>query len=139
MWNCFTTHTSRNTTEDWCVQKGESNLLDIVWSMMDEPCKSSTILLGIRSWNSAFMLNRCPSKSVEKTPYEMWTIKGPNFSFLKIWSSGTYVKHMFIDKLGPKSDKCFFVGYPKETKGYYFYNPTENKMFVARSSIFLER
>ena len=46
---------------------------------------------------------------------------------------------MFTDKLGPKSDKCFFVGYPKETKGYYFYNPTENKVFVARSGVFLER
>ena len=39
----------------------------------------------------------------------------------------------------PKSDKCLFVGYPKETKGYYFYNPIENKVFVARNGVFLER
>ena len=32
-----------------------------------------------------------------------------------------------------------FVGYPKETKGYYFYNASENKVFVARNGIFLER
>ncbi|KAK8974498.1 hypothetical protein V6N11_063120 [Hibiscus sabdariffa] len=40
-------------------------------------------------------------------------------------------------KLGPKSQKCTFVGYPKETKEYYFYN--ENKVFVARTGVFLEK
>ncbi|KAK8557572.1 hypothetical protein V6N12_009801 [Hibiscus sabdariffa] len=40
-------------------------------------------------------------------------------------------------KLEPKSEKCTFVGYPKETKGYYFYN--ENKVFVARTGVFLEK
>ncbi|KAK8628300.1 hypothetical protein V6N13_064009 [Hibiscus sabdariffa] len=42
-------------------------------------------------------------------------------------------------KLEPKSQKCTFVGYPKETKGYYFYNPKENKVFVARTRVFLEK
>ena len=32
-----------------------------------------------------------------------------------------------------------FIGYPKETKGYYFYNASKNKVFVARNGIFLER
>ena len=31
------------------------------------------------------------------------------------------------------------MGYPKETKGYYFYIPSENKVFVARNEVFLER
>jgi hypothetical protein len=43
------------------------------------------------------------------------------------------------DKLTPKSDKCLFVGYPKESRGYYFYIPPENKVFVARNGIFLEK
>ena len=50
-----------------------------------------------------------------------------------------YVKHQTSDKLDSKSDKCLFVGYPKETKGYYFYIPSENKVFVARNGVFLER
>ncbi|PKI78603.1 hypothetical protein CRG98_000980, partial [Punica granatum] len=50
-----------------------------------------------------------------------------------------YVKRLSSDKLGPKSNKCYFVGYPKETRGYYFYNPTESKMFVARTAVFLEK
>jgi hypothetical protein len=43
-----------------------------------------------------------------------------------------------FDKLGPKSNKCFFIGYPRETKSYYFYHRLDNKVFVARNSVFLE-
>ena len=78
-----------------------------------------------------FLLNRIPSKVVEKTPYELWTGKRRSLSFLKIWGYEAYIKHHASDKLEPKSDKCLFVGYPKETKGYYFYIPSENKVFVA--------
>nr|GFB88372.1 hypothetical protein [Tanacetum cinerariifolium] len=38
-----------------------------------------------------------------------------------------------------RSVKCIFVGYPKETMGYYFYFPNENKVIVARYGNFLER
>ncbi|PKI70921.1 hypothetical protein CRG98_008654, partial [Punica granatum] len=69
----------------------------------------------------------------------MWYGKRPNMSFLKIWGCETYVKRLSSDKLGPKSDKCYFVGYPKETRGYYFYNPIEGKVFVARTAVFLEK
>ena len=31
------------------------------------------------------------------------------------------------------------MGYPKETKGYSFYIPSENKVFVAHNGDFLER
>ncbi|KAJ9553788.1 hypothetical protein OSB04_017833 [Centaurea solstitialis] len=64
--------------------------------------------------------------------------KKPNISFLKIWGCEVYVKRPTSEKLKPKSDKCFFVGYPKTTVGYYFYNPEENKVFVARNGKFLE-
>ena len=83
-------------------------------------------------------LNRIPSKAVEKTPYELWTGKRPGLSFLKIWGCEAYVKRQASDKLASKSDKCLFVGYPKKTKGYYFYIPSENKVFVACYGVFLE-
>jgi hypothetical protein len=88
---------------------------------------------------SAFTLNRVPSKSVEKTPYEIWTGKRPGLSFLKVWGCEAYVKRLMSDKLTPKSDKCFFVGYPRETKGYNFYNKAEGKVFVARNGVFLKK
>jgi hypothetical protein len=43
------------------------------------------------------------------------------------------------DKLTPKSDKYFFVGYPRETKGYYFYNRAEGIVFVACNGVFIEK
>ena len=88
---------------------------------------------------AAFILNRVPLKSVEKTTYKIWTGKTPSLSFLKIWGCEAYVKRQISEKLAPKSDKCLFMGYPKETKGYYFYNAFENKVFIAHNGIFLER
>jgi hypothetical protein len=41
--------------------------------------------------------------------------------------------------LEPKSDKCVFVSYPKETTGYSCYHKTEGKLFVAKTDIFLEK
>lgn len=69
----------------------------------------------------------------------MWTGKTPSLSFLKIWGCEAYVKRLQSDKLSPKSDKCIFVGYLKETFGYYFYNQSEGKVFVARNGVFLEK
>ncbi|GKC46560.1 retrotransposon protein, putative, ty1-copia subclass, partial [Tanacetum coccineum] len=42
------------------------------------------------------------------------------------------------DKKEPRSFKCIFIGYPKEMMGYSFYNPSENKNFVARNAEFFE-
>ncbi|KAJ9545830.1 hypothetical protein OSB04_025537 [Centaurea solstitialis] len=103
-------------------ERRNRTLLDMVRSMM---CRST---LPISFWGHALeiathILNKAPTKLVEKTPYEFW----------KGLRQTTYLR-----KTQPKSDKCFFVGYPKTTVGYYFYNPKENKVFVARIGKFLE-
>nr|GEV82243.1 hypothetical protein [Tanacetum cinerariifolium] len=41
-------------------------------------------------------------------------------------------------KLKPRSIKCIFIGYLKETIEYFFYCPPENKVLVARNAEFLE-
>ena len=41
--------------------------------------------------------------------------------------------------LEPKSEKCIFIGYPKETVGYTFYHRSEGKIFVAKNGTFLEK
>ncbi|GJQ92465.1 retrotransposon protein, putative, ty1-copia subclass [Tanacetum coccineum] len=49
------------------------------------------------------------------------------------------VKRDTLDKLQQRSVKCIFIGYSKETMGYYFYFPPENKIVVARYAKFLEK
>ena len=43
------------------------------------------------------------------------------------------------DKLKPKSEKCVFIGYPKENFGYTFYHRSEGNIFVAKNGSFLEK
>ena len=88
---------------------------------------------------ATFTLNRAPSKSVETTPYELWFGKKPKLSFLKVWGCDAYVKKLQPEKLEPKSEKCVFIGYPKETIGYTFYLRSEGKIFVAKNGSFLEK
>ncbi|GJX69405.1 retrotransposon protein, putative, ty1-copia subclass [Tanacetum coccineum] len=90
---------------------------------------------------AARILNMVPSKKVDKTPYEIWHGQAPKLSYLRVWGCEAFVKHDTLtkpDKLDPRSFKCIFVGYPKETMGYSFYSPSENKVFVARNAEFFE-
>jgi hypothetical protein len=86
-----------------------------------------------------FTLNRVLTKSVERTTYEIWTGKHPGLSFLKVWGYEAYVKYFMSNKLTSKSDKCFFVGCLRETKGYYFYNKAEGKVFIVCNGVFVEK
>ena len=88
---------------------------------------------------AAFTLNRAPSKSVETKPYEVWFGKKRKLSFLKVWGCNTYVKRLQPDKLEPKSEKCVFIGYPKEIIGYTFYHRSEGKIFVAKNGTFFKK
>ena len=49
------------------------------------------------------------------------------------------MKNLQPDKLEPKSEKCVFIGYPKETIGYTLYQISEGKIFVAMNGSFLEK
>ncbi|GJS03021.1 zinc finger, CCHC-type containing protein [Tanacetum coccineum] len=91
--------------------------------------------------SAARILNIVPTKKVNKTPYEVWHGQVPKLSYLKDWGCEALVKRDTLtkpDKLEPKAFKCIFVGYPKETMGYSFYYPPENKIFVARNAEFFE-
>ena len=113
-------------------------LLDMVQYMM------SLTDLPLSFWGyaletTAFTLKRAPSKSFETTPYELWFGKKPKLSFLKVWDCDAYMKKFHPDKLKPKSEKCVFIGYPKETVGYTFYHRSEGKTFIAKNGSFLEK
>ncbi|GJW26503.1 retrotransposon protein, putative, ty1-copia subclass [Tanacetum coccineum] len=56
-----------------------------------------------------------------------------------VWGCEALVKQDTPDKLQQRSVKCIFIGYPKETMGYYFYIPPKNKIVVARYAEFFEK
>ncbi|KAL0367234.1 UNVERIFIED_CONTAM: Retrovirus-related Pol polyprotein from transposon RE2 [Sesamum radiatum] len=62
-----------------------------------------------------------------------------SYKYLKMWGSPTYVKKLVGDKLDSRSSLCKFLGCPKETAGYYFYDPSEQKVFVSRNVVFLKK
>ncbi|GJV01194.1 retrotransposon protein, putative, ty1-copia subclass [Tanacetum coccineum] len=92
-----------------------------------------------RNESATRILNMVPTKKVDKSPYELWYRKVSNLSYLKVWGCEALVKRDTPDKLQQRSIKCIFIGYPKETMGYYFYFPPENKIFVARYAEFFEK
>ena len=84
-------------------ERHNPTLLDMVQSMMsltDLPLS----FCGYALETVAFTLNRAPSKSVEMTPYELWSGKKPKLSFLKVWGYDAYVKKFQTDKLELKSE-----------------------------------
>ena len=58
---------------------------------------------------------------------------------MKVWGCLAYVKIILSEKLKAKYDKCLFVGYPKETMGYQFYNSFKQKVFISKHVVFLEK
>ena len=138
MRNSFATHATRTPQRNGVSKHRNRTLLDMVRSML------SLTDLRLSFWGyaletAAFTLNRTPSKSVEMTPYELWFGKKPKLSFLKVWGCDTYVKRPQPDKLEPESEKCVFIGHPKETIGYTFYHRSKGKIFVAKNGSFLEK
>ncbi|KAL0413276.1 UNVERIFIED_CONTAM: hypothetical protein Sradi_1529300 [Sesamum radiatum] len=110
----------------------------MVWSMM------SFTELPLSFWGyvletAAKLLNMAPSKTVAQTPYQIWHGKPASYKYLRVWGSPAYVKRLVGDKLDSRSSLCRFVGYPYETAGYYFYDPSEQKVFISRNAVFLEK
>nr|GEV74284.1 hypothetical protein [Tanacetum cinerariifolium] len=121
-------------------ERKNKTLLDMVHSMMSQTTLPKSF------WNYALesavrILNMVLTNKVEKTPYKVWHGQALKLSYLKVWGCESLVKRDTLtkpEKLEPISIKCIFVGYPKETVGYSFYYPPENKVFVARNAEFFE-
>ncbi|KAM2234893.1 hypothetical protein ACFXTI_013101 [Malus domestica] len=118
-------------------ERRNRTLMNMVRSMM------SSADLPVTFWGyaintTAYLLNKVPSKSVSQTPYEIWHGRKPSLNHIKIWGCEAYVKKLEATKLEAISVKCYFVGYPRETMGYEFYHPDDQKVFVARTAMFLE-
>ncbi|KAI9180050.1 hypothetical protein LWI28_000646 [Acer negundo] len=120
------------------AERRNRTLLDMVRSML------SYSTFPISFWGYAlqtaiYILNDVPSKSVPKTPHELWTGRKLSLQHLRIFGCPAHVLKGKTEKMESRSETCIFVGYPKETKGYYFYSPSDLKVFVSTNAKFLEK
>ncbi|KAI3767607.1 hypothetical protein L2E82_17860 [Cichorium intybus] len=120
------------------AERRNRTLLDMVRSMM------SRASFPIHFWGyalktAAHILNLVPTTKVAKTPHEMWTGKVPSLAHIKVWGCEAFVRRETQDKLAERSERCFFLGYPKQSFGYLFYRPSEDVVFIARRAVFRER
>jgi hypothetical protein len=122
------------------AERRNRTLMDMIRSML------SYSTLPISLWMEALktavhILNRVPSKSVPKTPYEMWTDRKLTLNYLHVWGYPAEAKlfNPSIGKLDPKTVSCHFIGYPDKSKGFRFYCPDRYiKIVETRHAVFLE-
>ncbi|KAL0394829.1 UNVERIFIED_CONTAM: Retrovirus-related Pol polyprotein from transposon TNT 1-94 [Sesamum latifolium] len=96
------------------AERRNRTLLDMVRSMMSF-MELPLSFLGYALETTAKLLKIVPSKTVPQAPYEIWHGKPASYKYLRVYRIS------------------------KETMGYYFYDPIEQKIFVSRNAVFLEK
>ena len=109
---------NRTLTDMMRSMMSRSNLLEYLWG---EAIKIAN-----------YILNRVPSQSVPKTPFQLWTSRKPSLNHFWVWGCPTEVRlyNPQEKKLDPRTVRYFFIGYPDHSKGYKFYNPTHGQRIV---------
>ena len=101
------------------AERRNKTLLEMVRSML------SYSSLPISFWGYAleiatYLLNLIPSKSVSKTPTELWNGRKPSLNHIHIWGAPAHVLRKEPHKLESHTKVCLFIGYPKGTRGVLF-------------------
>jgi hypothetical protein len=122
------------------AKRQNHTLMEMMRSML------SNYMLPLGLWmkalkTTAHIINRVLSKSVPKTPYELWIGRKSSINYLYIWGYPTEAKifNPQLGKLDPKTISYHFIGYPDKSKGYQFYCPERTTKFVdTRHAVILE-
>ena len=95
-----------------------SSLLEFLW---DEALKTAT-----------YILNQVPSKSVLKTPYELWSQKKPSFRHFDVWDCKVKVRlyNQQSKKIDTKTISGYFIGYCVGSRGSRFYCPSHTTRVI---------
>ena len=86
-----------------------------------------------------YVMNRTPTTGIhDMTPKERYTCVKSDVSHLKVFGCIAYV-HIpdeLRKKLDPKVEKCIFIGYSLEQKGYRCYNHVTRQIRVSKDVVF---
>ncbi|WVZ13110.1 hypothetical protein V8G54_017640 [Vigna mungo] len=112
-------------------ERRNRTLMDMVRSMLSNSCLP--VSLWMYSLKTAmYLLNRVPSKVVQKTPFELWTNRKPSLRHLHVWGCHAEIRiyNPQEKKLDARTISGYFIGYPEKSKGYIFYCPNHSTRIV---------
>ena len=111
--------TSGEPQQNGVAERRNRTLMNMVRSML------SNFTLPVSLWMEALktatqISNHVPSKLVPKIPYELWTARKPSMNCFHVWGCAAEAKlfNPSLGKLDPKTESCYFIGYPDKSKGY---------------------
>lgn len=90
---------------------------------------------------SIYLVNRAPTKALShQTPFQAWYGRKPSVHHLKTFGCIAYglIPSQNRKQLDNKSEKCIFIGYSSQSKGYRLYNPSNKKFLTRRDVVFIE-
>ncbi|KAF7835240.1 Retrovirus-related Pol polyprotein from transposon TNT 1-94 [Senna tora] len=113
------------------AERRNRTLMDMVRSMISHSCLPE-FLWGDALRTAAYILNQVPSKSVENTPYELFTGKKPTMKHLRVWGCKAEVRpcNPQLKKLDPKTIFGYFIGYCPGSRGNRFYCPSHSTKVI---------
>jgi len=135
-------HTVRNEPhQNGVAERANRTLAEGVTAMLSESHLPSSFWgYAVHAYTHA--RNRSPTAALNGgIPYTSFFGKKPDVSHLRVFGCTAYV-HVQKDQrkgLNPHTQKCVFIGYPSEYKGWEFYNPLTKKIIVSNSADFDER
>ena len=76
----------------------------------------------------AYILSQVPSKSVPKTPYDLWSQKKASLCHFHVWGCKVEVRsyNPQFKKLHPKTINWYFIGYFMGSRSFRFYCPSNH-------------
>jgi len=113
------------------AERRNRTLIDMIRSMMSD----STLPKNLWSYalkTANYLLNRVPSKAVQKTPFELWTNRKPSLRHLHVWGcpAEARIYNPHEKKLDSRTISGYFLGYPEKSKGYVFYCPNHSPRII---------
>ena len=90
---------------------------------------------------TVYILNRVPTKVVQKTPFELFKGWKPSLRHIRVQgcSSKVRIYNPEEKKLDLRTISGHFIGYAKNSKGYRFYCPSHTtRIMESRNAKFLK-
>lgn len=135
-------HTVRNEPhQNGVAERANRTIAEGITSMLNEA------KLPANFWGHALnafvhVHNWSPTSALkDSTPFTIWHNFKPDVSHLRVFGCTAYV-HIQKDKckgLQSHTQKCVFVGYPSDYKGWIFFNPDTKLEIISNTAEFDER